>query len=549
LTARTFSARGSILPPERNHYARIRGAETGMGKRRGLGRLARYVDNRQYFYGEETEPDDVRMPLRIRYVPTIVQKHAHYLWGQWETDIVDWVATQALAGPGEGGSDDETAAKIAKCAYHLVRRADANDKLFKGALDAGIYGDGVFRLRYDRELMGAGFDVVLPEYYHALWSPLDVNKTLETCLAYNMDRQTTYAEWGTFGNPRSISENALLHPGMATVWEWWNPWEWMLVVDDVVVQHNPNPYAEPARAAADGVTTLRPPGFLPFVHVPNLGINGEYWGVGDSEAIHALQDELNLRLADMGDTINYHSHPITVLQNYWGKVKELLVAPDALWDLGREGKASYLQWSGPPPAIYEYIEMVVRIMLETTNLTPTCFGRSEQSQASGQSLQMTMLPVTEIVRRKRSQWGPRLRRFIDRLIRIEFYALGEGRFTARYGFTLADLARFELGPRFAPILPRDRIAVVNEVTQRIVNKTISLLGALELLGEDDPKTEKDRIFEDLKELARLQVEQQASLAAAGLGPGAKPEMPNRDGGKNSDRAKGGSNTEPNPEDR
>jgi hypothetical protein len=544
----TFLAPNATVGPLRDHYARVLNFENSQHRRLGLSRLPRYLDNRRYFYGEEVEPNDVRMPLHIRYAQTIVQKHAHYLWGQWETDIVDWAAPQILEGKANDKDQDEISAKIVRAVLYLMRRAGANDKLYKAGLNCGIYGDGVLRTRYKREVMGATFESILPEYLHTIWEPLDINDTLEAVIAYNTDRQTAYSKFGTLGNDRTFRKGTILDARMAVVWEWWSPWEFMQVVDDVVVKHMDNPYAPAPILAADGVTYLRQPGFLPFVHVPNMGIDGEYWGFGDSEAIHWLQDEINLRLADMGDIVNYHSHPITVLKNYWGKVRELLVAPDSVWDLGREGDAKYLQWSGPPPQIFEYIEMLIRVMLETTNLSPAAFGRSDQSQANGQTFQMAMLPVTEIVRRKRSQWGPRLSELARQLLMIEEATLGPAVFLDRYGFAILDLARFELGPRFAPILPRDRLQVVNEVTARIVNRTISLLKALETLGEDDPKSEKDRILQDLQDLVRLNLAEQTDLAKLGIAPTASGALPNRSGGKNSTSAKGGSNTDPNPED-
>jgi hypothetical protein len=78
------------LAPDQDHYRRILQFESGQTRRLKLPRITRYIINRRYFYGENEDPDNLKQPLGIRYVPTINQKHVHYLWGEWENDIVGW---------------------------------------------------------------------------------------------------------------------------------------------------------------------------------------------------------------------------------------------------------------------------------------------------------------------------------------------------------------------------------------------------------------------------------------------------------------------------
>ena len=79
------------LPFERDHYRRMLNWESGQTRRLGMHRLQRYLLNRRYFYGDNEDPDNIKQPLGIRYVPSVNQKHVHYLFGEWERDIVGWM--------------------------------------------------------------------------------------------------------------------------------------------------------------------------------------------------------------------------------------------------------------------------------------------------------------------------------------------------------------------------------------------------------------------------------------------------------------------------
>lgn len=553
------------IQPEIDHYQRLLRYEQSHRRRLGRPRLVQYLINRRYYYGDNVQPDDVNQPLGIRYVPRIINKHTHYLFGEWEQDIVDWVVSPTDK---ESEEDKELSIHIARAIYQIMRRSDADQLLYRGALDGSIYGDSVFKVRYSPQVQGAAFETVLPEYYHAMWNPLDVSETTEALIAYSLDRQSAHDLFGTAGNPTFHNQLSYLDPGYATVWEHWSPWEYHLVVDDQLVTKGPNPYAEIV-----GPGEKPRPAWLPFVHIPNLGVNGDYFGFGDAEPIYDLQDELNMRIADFGDIINYHAHPITLVKNYFGRFEDLRTGPDVVWDMGREGEASYLEWGGPAPGVMDYIELLMKVLFDTSSLTGVAFGRSDQSQASGSALVVQMLPIVEIVRRKRATWGPKLRDLARRLLELEAMSMPSEQFYTVYKFKPDDIGRFIISPKWAPILPRDRMSVVNENVALLVNKARSIVTALKDLGVDDPEEERTRIIADLEEFAKIDAElrkldaenqaaAQAKLQMADAGPNddtdpsaqvaqparrstAKPARytPNRDGGRNADRAKGGSNEE------
>lgn len=571
-----FAATGSLLPPEQDHYQRMLNFEIAQSRRLNLARQQRYLLNRRYFYGENEDADTVRQPLGIRYVPSVNQKHNHYLWGEWDKDLVDWSVT-AWANPEDEIARGKAIA-IQRTIYRLLRRTDFNRKGYLGGLDASVYGDAVFKTSYKPDIAGAGIDSILPEYYYAIWDTLDIGQTLECCVAYNTDRVTANSRFGTPGRQGYTARHTPLSSGLAIVWEYWNAYQFVQAVDDMIVHQGPNIYSQADPMNPSAVL----PGHLPFVHIPNLGLNGEYFGFGDAEQVFKLADELNFRLADIGDVINYHAHPITLLESFYGDVEKLPVSADAIWDMGREGKASYLHWDGPQPAVMEFVSLLLRIIMETSSLTPIAFGQLQSSQASGSALNIQMLPVTEVVRRKRAIWQKNLINLAVKLLKLEEIILNlaqPGRFEDIYGFKTSELNEYEISVKWAPILPRDRLQQVNENVGLMANHARSIMEALTDLGHDDPATERDRILDDVREILRLEMQVQSELddhtakinkdlatfeanlnSSTGQDEMASPakvavsKLTNSTvsrsaattrGGKNSDRGNGGSNTDEN----
>jgi SPP1 Gp6-like portal protein len=495
------------MPLEQDHYRRILKWEQAQTRRLGRARLQRYWEARRYYYGENDEPDNVNQPLGIHYVPVIHQKHTHYLFGEWEKDIVNWNVS-----PWDGDiaheKDVEIAEKIQRAIYRLTRRSRFNSILYKGAMNGSIYGDSVFKVAWNPYHQRTNVESILPEYFHAIWHPLDATQTLEACVAFNMDRATAHSMYKTAGTKGFLPTGSGLNPELATVWEYWSPTETVVAVDSDIILKQDNLYMN-----ANNPQDIQP-GMLPYIHIANLAIDGEYWGFGDAESALKLADELNYRMADIGDIINYHAHPITILKGFYGKVNDLPVAADAVWDMGREGEASYLEWGGPPPQMLEYLDMLLRVLLETSNLTPVAFGNITSSQASSAALNIQMLPITEVVRRKRAVWGPQLVDMIIKLLTHEDAVLkSKGSSLKRvYDFELTDLERFEIQVKWAPILPRDRLAVVNEQVALLSNHAKSIMQSLLDMDVDDPAEERDRIMKDAEELLRVEAKINMEIA-------------------------------------
>jgi hypothetical protein len=491
-------------------------------------RQQRYVRLYNYYTSQNLPPDNVEQPLAINYFKAICDKHNSYLWGQWQNDIVQWRVKPRQK---SGIAEDDASITIKDYLTDLLNQCDKNALLHDASLNCSVFGDGVLRLRWDAFERRVVVESILPEWFHCRWDINNFNRLSEVIVSYPIDRMDAEERYGTSGSPQwdynMINPEYL--PGFTVYWEHWTPTSYRRWIADSLIAEGPNPYMQ---TGDDG--TLYP-GIIPFIHIPNMRVGGEFFGFSDAENILYLQDELNRKMADMGDTVNNFAHPIVTLKNFVGSQANLPVGPDAVWDLGVKGEAELLEWKGTPPEVMAYIQLVKEMMYDTAMMPEVAFGRGVRGGggggssggsgrgASGIALQMAMMPVVEASTKKRIFWDIALKQLAQTAILI--HAVED---PATLPFNVRQLRNYEVAPVFAPVLPRDRLQTVNEVVARTNSLTMSITRALEVLGEESIVEEDKRIRADARFKANL-----------GLLAMPKP------GGKNSDRGQGGSSSQQN----
>lgn len=505
---------------------RILHFEALMRRRLGEVRPQRYVRLHNYYAGQNLPPDNVDQPLMINRFKPIVDKHTSYLWGQYKEHLLDWRVTYRFKDDLTDEEQQDASAygrKIKRFFARMCEETRLDERLWKTSKHASLYGDGVLEVHYDEASRRVIVEPVLPEYFHAMWELTNMDNLQEVIIAYPIDRVMALEQYGTSGNDQFIGYQAVnphYLPGIGILWKRWSTTSFQVWVDDMNVVNATNPYME-----TDQEGYLHP-GIIPFLHVPNMQAGSEYWGYSDGEAILFLSDELNRRMADAGDIVNSHAHPITTVKGFSGEQEDLPVGPDAVWDLGRDGEAAILEGRGPAPEVMAYIQAIKTEMHETSSMPETAYGTrsSGGSHSSGLALAMAMMPVVERAREKRIAWRQKLKE----LAQMMFYILykRDPTILAAAGLDYGRIRLYEIDPVFADILPKDELQVVNENVATKVNGLRSLERSLESLGEDDVQAEIKRIKEDL-------------LFAASVG---QPiPSPGQTAGKNSEQGQGGSN--------
>lgn len=502
--------------------SRILHFENTLHRRLGTVRPQRYLRLNNYYTGLNLPPDNVEQPLGINFFKSICDKHVSYLWGQWQSS--GKVVTFRVR-PNDGESpEDETGRAIRVHIERMLKQNDGDVLLRDGALNGSMYGDTIYRLRWDAVRRHVVIENILPEFFHCRWNVTNMNQLTEVIVSYPIDRLDAMETYGTAGNT-AVDYNLInpeYLPGFGIYWEHWTPSSYRIWIDDYLVQELPNPYM---RVTEDGEQL---PGIIPFVHIPNMRVGGDFWGYSDGENILYLQDEINRRMADMGDAVNNHAHPIITLKHFQGEAEDLPVGPDAVWNLGREGVAEYLQWKGTPPAVIEYIEQCKQMMYDTANMPEVAFGRGLKGSGTGRSsggssglaLQIALMPMVERSNDKRVFWDRGIRHLVDMALFV--HAIHD---PASLPFDYHTFrTQYDLRVQFAQVLPRDRMQQVNENVALVNTLIRSTTRALDDLGEENIMDEYKAIQKDARFKAQLNM----------MG---KPMQP---GGKNSDRGQGGS---------
>lgn len=154
-----------------------------------------------------------------------------------------------------------------------------------------------------------------------------------------------------------------------------------------------------------------PLGEIPVVHIRNLTVAREFWGLSDMDGgLIDLQRELNEKATDFSDTVNYHAHPITVITG--AKVDNLERGTKRVWSGFPMGTTvTNLSMDGDLPALQGYMDRLERYMLSMTDLPGTKIGETTTpSNTSGVALQTQYQGIVERVKRKRPSYEKALSR-------------------------------------------------------------------------------------------------------------------------------------------
>ncbi len=500
--SRSMAAAGGS-PGYQDAYNRILAWEATMDRRRNTPRMMRLRDSWLYYTGDILTEGDYVQPLQINYVQSTCEAHASYLWGQWEPQdrIISWTIK-----PRKGKGDQEKMLAISEWIDSLF--VGYEDLFYSAGLNQSIFGSGILRPRWNPLYETIIPESILPEQFHCRWSAHDINDITDAILAYPIDRDEAYQQYKVRGDPSYSLAVKGYSAKYAIFWEHWTKDRHSIWIDNYCVVDEENP-----------TMTDDTPGIIPFVHIPNVRPGGEFYGQSDIEPVLRLQDELNRKMADQGDIISYAAHPIILVQKYYGKVSNLPIGPDSIWDMGREGEAKYLDGGTPPVDINAYVDRLMAIFQDLSHMPAAAFGRSETAQASALALAMEMMPVTQRVNWKRLHWKQGVIQYVHAAARIaDAYDV--------LPFSLEDFQKYTYIPSFAPILPKDRAAQIGENISLVSAGLRTIVRALEDMGDKDAAVEAEKIIDELTRKMKL------GLLA--------PPKPLQMGGKNGNTPSGGS---------
>jgi hypothetical protein len=275
--------------------------------------------------------------------------------------------------------------------------------------------------------------------------------------------------------------------------ETWTKKEVILLLDRKVIHRSSNPFENESG------------GLIPFVYFPHDRSLHEFYGDSLIPDIVGLMLEINIRLRDIGDDVEYRSHPYIWARDLRKNDQRLPRKPSAVWNLGQTGlqgeppTVGVLDAKGVDSSAFEYLDRLDRMLRYMTSITPVDLGEDEGSQRSGLTLEVRKLPGIHSVKRTRTLWTSAMRQLVQKSLLV--YAQSFKR------VEVPPLAH--INPIWPALLPRERDSVIKEIVDlsNLPEPRISPERAVDLLGIRDAEQELKRWEEMKKEREEKEAEQ------------------------------------------
>lgn len=253
-------------------------------------------------------------------------------------------------------------------------------------------------------------------------------------------------------------------------------------------------------------------GVIPFFHVKNIPMVGRNGGLSDLEDLIPLNTELNIKLSDVSEIIDYHSAPITVV--YGARIGQLEKGANKVWGgLPKDAKVENLNLDGDLSASISYIERVKLAMHEIGGVPESALGRDRAiSNTSGVALQITLMPLIERIKVKHALTAEALIEVNKLIIKI---GIEEGILTGVDGIPNRDLYYNEI--IFEDTLPKDRLVEIQQIQLEMKMGLCDREEAMKRLGKTDIQKRITEIDDDMNEYPEIyglitHIEEEAMLA-------------------------------------
>lgn len=404
---------------------------------------------RRYFTGEifedtvplETGTDDSELPLLypvgLNLVKMLCTSQAEALFGEWEEDIVRFKIRQ--------DAPETPAASAALELVHTILNANNFASIgYELSMDREIYGGCVIKIAPDLGRLGnIGLNRIELDSFYPVWNPDNPDELLEVWIRVLMTREQAKQRYGYDGEKDKIERT-----------EHWTKTEYENKLDG---------------KRMDAYSGVNPWGIVPIEFIPRIRTQA-WWGDPLTPDITAAQDELNMRVADLGESINYNSHPTRFGSNLPRNFnsKNFPLGAQSFWDLGRSiGRdnpptVGLLEARAPiPERSLEFINFLYDWSRTSAFAPPIAFGEDQGGgQRSGRTLEIRMWPLLRATRRSRAYFAAGLMR-IMKTAAIILRQKG----IENVQHSTARILDGTIIPSFFPLMPKDTNAIVDNIVK------------------------------------------------------------------------------------
>lgn len=464
--------------------------------------------------GTDNDQETYRWPVRFNLIKSYCLLYAGMLWGRAKTgaesdDLFDIRVNPKV--PGRPGPEAVTMAGDLKDAldywwsywFHALRPSGAIQQWAGGC---------VLKVAWNTQsptsVFGCQLETIQPEHFYPIWNPanyeelvavkikFDVSKAIAIdifgltpeqadAIASDRDKINVEEHWDRYGYYVALGKGKRGpdDPGIiATVTE---------VNGEKTRLQGKNPYVHP----------LTGRGIIPFVYVPRLRVGG-YFGSSLAYDLEGVQNEVNKTLADFGDALTRGSHPPFGISDYHGPgaSKPVIAVPvHGALNLGKTppGREPPKLHNFPLPKVPEqtpaFMDSLLSLSEVATGLTPAARG-SVTGAKSGFAMAMEMLPTTNTIDWMRSHWTAAIagKQGINEILSVIWHSKNgviEGIPRVSEG-----ALRLRQSIEYRPVVPRDRLEVIDEVVKLATARAVSPQEWLRRLGDvEDPDEEFMRL--------------------------------------------------------
>ncbi len=331
---------------------------------------------------------------------------------------------------------------------------------FDTEIDCAILGDACYKAIWDTQEKKVRITSPDVQGIFAWWRGDDLSRLYRVASRYTLPTQEVEMLFQVTTTGQT-----------ATIIEDWTDQTFSLWIDQELHQQKPNPY-----------------GFIPFVIYPNMRSPKQFWGTSDIPQIVEPQRELNRALSQLSRILELSGNPIAVLENV-ESAEDIAVQPGAVWSVPEDAKAyllDLLQGGGVRLHI-NYIDALYRTLHDISESPRAAFGGVERD-LSGVALEIELHPLLQKVRRKR-------------LIRSAAYKKrNEMALQLLSQYTREDYSGLKHRVIWGPVLPQDKMRLVQSEQLLVQSGIHSLRRAMDELGVQDPEAELNRWLEEKRRI-------------------------------------------------
>jgi hypothetical protein len=237
-----------------------------------------------------------------------------------------------------------------------------------------------------------------------------------------------------------------------------------------------------------------------------------FYGDNAYDHLTGYVKEMNRVMGDYGDAVNDDSHPTIAIRdvqgniqmkkvNNWLEVVDLGSAPNIT---GTERGPDMFEVRTPRASVSmkNLLDEVYQQYRRDAFVPAVADGEDEGSQRSSLTLNTRFWPLTSHAGMERYSWSSGMDVFQSYLLQmmseLDESGIGENHLGMR------------MKQKWAPMLPRDREADVNEWVTRQPTHLGSIETLLELSGDvEDPAEERERILKDIEDIATIEADAEA----------------------------------------